>query len=179
MNCEPSEPTSSQRDEQQNQDEINEFKREIEERFKLSIANKIYTFPKHIARLEDIVSSSESEEEDNTQPNPHPRKDRVTVVNFKKKSHKQQSGSKGQLNDSSHLADSAPRLPSSRKNKEKRTKELLNKRKESPSREKKEHMKVDISLKSTNKARKRYDGKSEQENSGSLIECIKTKIKRN
>jgi hypothetical protein len=55
MNCEASE-RSSQLD-RDNEEEINEFKREIEERFKLSIANKLYTFPKVIRTISDLLSS--------------------------------------------------------------------------------------------------------------------------
>jgi hypothetical protein len=41
---------------------MDEFKQQIEERFNLSIANKIYTFPKRIETVEDILSSSEEDE---------------------------------------------------------------------------------------------------------------------
>jgi hypothetical protein len=42
---------------------MQEFKIEIEERYKLSIANKIYTFPRVVRSVNDLVSSSEDEEE--------------------------------------------------------------------------------------------------------------------
>ena len=46
----------------QNQEEIKQFKREIDERYKLSIANKIYTFPRLIRSIGDLISSDEEEE---------------------------------------------------------------------------------------------------------------------
>lgn len=41
---------------------MREFQIEIEERFKLSIANKIYTFPRIIRCVEDVISSSSEDE---------------------------------------------------------------------------------------------------------------------
>lgn len=38
-----------------------ELKREIEQNFSLSVANKVYTFPRKISCFEDVFSSDEEE----------------------------------------------------------------------------------------------------------------------
>lgn len=124
LNCEASERSSHP--DQDNDDEINEFKREIEERFKLSIANKIYTFPKRIHSLSDFLSSSE---DDDPLPHLHP------APNFKKKSPAKQPDTKARLNDSSlKCYDSSGRgVDSVKKGKDKmKTNDSTGKRNEDP-----------------------------------------------
>lgn len=102
MNCEASE-RSSQLD-RDNEEEINEFKREIEERFKLSIANKLYTFPKHIRTISDLLSSSESDS-DHAPPLRRPNGPPARLPqNFKKKSRPKESPAKEA--EKSYLAES-------------------------------------------------------------------------
>lgn len=107
MNCEASERSSElARDEEE---EVNEFKREIEERFKLSIANKLYTFPKRIRSISDLLSSSDSESEDAPLPHPngpllHPNLHNPRPHNFRKKSKPKESP--GKELEKSYMADS-------------------------------------------------------------------------
>jgi hypothetical protein len=190
LNCEASERSSHP--DQDNDDEINEFKREIEERFKLSIANKIYTFPKRIHSLSDFLSSSEDEDPDPLPLQPH--------RNFKKKSPAKQVESKARLNDSSlKCYDSSGRgVDSVKKGKDKmktndstgkrnedpRDKERISKgdkndRSEKTAVQKKEKERERERDKEREKEKERRKGdrlKTEAESGGSFLETIRSKV---
>lgn len=163
MNCEASERSSDL--DRENDNEIREFKREIEERFKLSIANKIYTFPKTIRTISDLISSSESEDEPPEpalRPNGFPQANRR---DFKKKSRSRLQESPAKELEKSYFTESI------KKGKDKlKTSDSTNKRREE---DRKERPKLD----KTKKEKKKPERRTEHE-SAALLETIRSKMGR-
>jgi hypothetical protein len=59
LRCLPSESSSSRYGQSEGDSMMNDFKKEIEERYKISVANKLYSFPRQYNCISDIVSSSD------------------------------------------------------------------------------------------------------------------------
>lgn len=176
MNCEASERSSDL--DRENDNEIREFKREIEERFKLSIANKIYTFPKTIRTISDLVSSSESEDEPPEpalRPNGFPHANRR---NFKKKSRSRLQESPPKELEKSYFTESV------KKGKDKlKTTDSTNKRRDEdrrldrPAKPDKPDRLDKTAPSKKEKERKKEKGRPEHD-SAALLETIRSKMGR-
>lgn len=171
MNCEASERSSDL--DRENDNEIREFKREIEERFKLSIANKIYTFPKTIRTISDLISSSESDEEPNEpalRPNGFPQS--TNRRNFKKKSKSKLQESPAKELEKSYFTESI------KKGKDKlKTSDSTNKRKDEDRKNLEKNPKLDKTALSKKDKKKPEKGKTEHD-SAALLETIRSKMGR-
>jgi hypothetical protein len=162
MNCEASERSSDF--DRQNEDEVNEFKREIEERFKLSIANKLYTFPKVIRYISDLLSSSDSDSEDASSRLPPNGLAPPLGRHFKKSRAKE---SPGKEQERSYMGES------SKKGKDKlKTSDSTSKRRD-------EENRLSSKMDKTRKDKKKEKGRGEPEPTA-FLETIRHKIaKRN